>query len=88
MIQRANLDGTAIETLVSGSLTGVREIALDTSAGKMYCVDIDAHYVRRANLDGSNIEVLWSGDNTIKPQASMDLDLGGGQMYWTDYGPE
>ena len=54
-IQRANLDGTNIETLVTG--TGVFPspfgIALDVADGKMYWTDWIQDDILRANLDGT-----------------------------------
>ena len=54
-IQRANLDGTNIEDLVTTDLVLATGIALDISLGKMYWSD-SAHGIFRANLDGSNVE--------------------------------
>lgn len=53
-IWRMNLDGTGMETLVSG-ITDPYSIALNLTAGKMYWAD-DAGNISRANLDGSNVE--------------------------------
>ncbi len=77
-IQRANLDGSNIEDLVTG-LGSPRGPALDVAGGKMYWTS--AGRIQRANLDGSNIEDLvtgldWAGD--------LALDVAGGKMYWTD----
>ena len=56
-VQRANLDGSNIETLVTELETPVG-IALDVDGGKMYWTDAGTGNVQRANLDGSNIETL------------------------------
>ena len=58
-IQRANLDGSNVEDLVTG-LGDPRGIALDISKGKMYWTDVGTSKIQRANLDGSNIEDLIS----------------------------
>ncbi|MGD9858225.1 MAG: pre-peptidase C-terminal domain-containing protein, partial [Planctomycetaceae bacterium] len=81
-LQRANLDGSQVEDLVTG--TGVNGVALDPSAGKVYWADgtVD-RAIKRSNLDGSNVEVLWSGGASSTPTA-LDLDLVGGKLYWSD----
>src|SRR5262249_55923885 len=54
-IRRANLDGSGVETLVSGRRHSFG-LAVDGAGGKMYW--FDASTIRRANLDGSGIEHL------------------------------
>ena len=78
-IQRANLDGSNIEDLITG-LDWPMEIELDVSAGKMYWTNWVPAKIQRANLDGSNIETIvpW-GD-------ALALDVAGGKMYWTGAG--
>lgn len=56
-IRRANLDGTAAETLVPD--TFANGIALDLDSGKMYWTIEGA--VERANLDGSDVEAILNG---------------------------
>ena len=91
-IQRANLDGTNVQDIVTGFGRPVG-IALDMSVGKMYWTDRDKLLVsdatarssiHRANLDGTNIETLVLGDNSIKEHIA--LDISNGKMYWTDWG--
>jgi hypothetical protein len=59
-IQRANFDGTGLETLVDNS-DGINpdyspvNLELDVSRGKMYWSSIEGG-IWRANLDGTNIE--------------------------------
>lgn len=58
-IQRANLDGTDVEDLVTTGLTFPASIVIDRAAGKMYWIDRILHNpdkIQRANLDGSNVE--------------------------------
>ena len=57
-IQRANLDGSNVEDLVTQGLSSPRGIALDVEGGKMYWTDSGTDKIQRANLDGSNIEDL------------------------------
>ena len=79
-IQRANLDGSRVEDLVTG-LGNPESIALDPGGGKMYWTDAETDKIQRANLDRSGVEDLVTGlDNPV----GIALDLGGGKMYWTD----
>ncbi|MCE2449939.1 MAG: hypothetical protein J4F35_16675 [Candidatus Latescibacteria bacterium] len=77
-IQRANLDGSNIEDLVTG-LGWARDLALDVAGGKMYWMT-GAGRIQRANLDGSNIEDLVTG---LDSPSGPALDVAGGKMYWT-----
>ena len=80
-IQRADLDGSNVETLVT-DLGYPRGIALDLSAGKMYWTDPGTGKIQRANLDGSGVEDLVT-DGLSDPQG-IAVDPAGGKMYWTD----
>ena len=76
-IQRANLDGSNVEVLVTVT-PWVYDIALDVAAGKMYWTTSDGQ-IERANLDGSNVEVLVTG---LSDLYSIALDVAAGKMYW------
>ena len=78
-IQRANLDGSNIETLIIGVDSG--GLALDMAGGKIYWTE-DGWWIRRANLDGSNIEDV-TGSNSPR---GLALDVAGGKIYWTGAG--
>ena len=80
-IQRANFDGTGIETLVSAADTqSPADLALDLSAGKMYWTGYAMNSVRRANLDGSNVEDYITG---LSSPNTVVLDVPGNKIYWT-----
>ena len=82
-IQRANLDGTGIEDLVTG-LDSPQGIALDIASGKMYWADASTtNKVQRANLDGTGTEDLVTG---LEQPQGIALDITGGKMYWADAG--
>ncbi len=85
-IERANLDGSDVEVLVTG-LSGPRYVMLDLGHGKMYWTDgrlsFDQPFIskiQRANLDGSDAEELVSG---FFGHNGLALDVEGGKMYWT-----
>ena len=83
-IQRSNLDGSNLQTLVTAGLSGPRDLALDAAGGKMYWTDDGLDKIQRANLDGSQVEDLVAA-GLIGP-AALELDLAAGKMYWTDQG--
>ena len=85
-IQRANLDGSGMEQLITGSFTS-EGIALDRSSDKMYYSTFAGPWesppdgkIFRSNLDGSNPENLLSVTDRIN---GLALDLINSKMYWT-----
>jgi hypothetical protein len=82
-IQRANLDGTNVETLVTGLTAGLRGIAVDGASGKMYWADFTAGKIQRANLDGTGIQDIITG--SVTGVREIALDLTAGKIYWGDY---
>jgi len=83
-VQRANLDGSNLATLVE--TPGPRGIALDVNGGKMYWSDSVSDAIYRANLDGSGVEELVT-TGLIEPR-DVALDLPAGKMYWPDFGTD
>lgn len=83
-IQRADLDGSNVEDLVTG-FAFPAGLAVDPAGGKMYWNDTfdlpGTGQIRRANLDGSGVELLVSGLDT---PVGITLDVEGGKIYWTD----
>ena len=81
-IQRANLDGSNIEDLVTAR--SPHGIALDVGRGKVYYTD--GSDIMRANLDGSHVEYLIT--TGLEGPLGIALDVGRGKMYWVDWSPE
>ena len=84
-VRRANLDGTSVEDLFVGQVSGnfgPSGITLDLVAGKIYWTDNLVDVIRRSNLDGSNVEDLVT-TGLLLP-AGIALDLAAGKMYWVD----
>ena len=81
-IQRANLDGSNIDTLVIGDyLFRPSGLTLDIDGGKIYWTA--GRRIQRANLNGSYIEPLMITGHSISTSGPA-LDVTGGKMYWTD----
>jgi sugar lactone lactonase YvrE len=73
-IQRAKLDGSGVEDLVSQGLKIPWGIALDVVGGMLYWTDAGSNKIQRAKLDGSGVEdlvITYSGGPA----------KGGGQRY-------
>ncbi len=79
-VQRANLDGSGLEDLVTG--LNPEGIALDVAGGKMYWTDPVTGKIQRANLDGSGIKDLVTG---LRIPVGLALDMAGHKMYWTEF---
>jgi len=83
-VQRANLDGSQLETLFDRGLYPV-DLAVDPNRGKLYWTagNEDLRGIQRANLDGSQVEnlVLWHGPNGGAPR-ELSVDPTGGKLYW------
>jgi hypothetical protein len=74
-IQRANLDGSDIETLIE---TTVRAIALDPSEGWLYWATYNS--IERISVDGTQREVILDSVQT----RTLALDARLRKLYWTE----
>jgi len=79
LIQRAEADGTAVETVLSG-LAAPRALTLDGTGLKMYWLEPAGGTIRRANLDGTNPETLLAG---VSAPVALAVDPAAGKLYWT-----
>ena len=83
-IQRANLDGSNIEDLVTTGLIHPRGLALDLAGGKIVLGWTGATArLQRANLDGSQVEDLVT--TGLSHPLSLALDAAAGKVYWLDH---
>ena len=85
-IQRANLDGSSVEDLITTGLTDPVGIALDVSGGKIYWTDNGTDKIQRANLDGSSVEDLIT--TGLTGPVGITLDVSEGKIYWIDNGTD
>ena len=84
-VQRANLDGSRLETLFDDRDLYPVDLAVDPTGGKLYWTagNDDLRAIQRANLDGSQVEtlVLWHGPKGSAPR-ELFVDPTGGKLYW------
>ncbi len=79
-IMRANLDGTAVET-VSSSVNRPMYISLDRANNQLYATAFGSGDIVRMNFDGSALTTIMNGvDNGIIGSA---IDLKNGKVYWS-----
>ena len=91
-IQRADLDGSNVEDLITTELNNPSSIALDATWGKIYWLDRNNDKIFRANLDGTQITELINTRDLSDPPRNyksagpygIAIDVDGGKMYWTD----
>ena len=86
-IQRANVDGTDIEDLVTmEALSLQRCLAIDIAGGKIYCTNVNNNSkegkIQRANLDGTDLETIVTG---VKYPIGTSVDEVRGKIYWTSF---
>ncbi len=80
-IRRVNVDGTGLTPLVTAG-GGLRGLAVNAAAGKMYWCDVNNFVIRRANLDGTGQEdIVTSG---LQFPSVIKVHPGTGQIYWGD----
>lgn len=90
-VQRANLDGSNVITVVPvGGTFTAKQLKLDSKHGKLYWSDREGMRIQRSNLDGSQIETLYianQGDEARKDARNwcvgIAIDVAGGKMYWS-----
>jgi DNA-binding beta-propeller fold protein YncE len=84
-IQRANLDGSNPQTLVTG-LVHPGGFAIDTLDGKVYWTELGGpanslEKLQSSNLDGSNVQTILTG---LGQAYGLAVDAPDGKLFWTD----
>jgi len=82
-IRSANVDGSDVQTLVSGlpGLVGLHDIAVDSDRGKLYFAHKAAYIIECVNLDGTGRDTVLTDVYPV----GLALDGPGEKIYWTDY---
>jgi hypothetical protein len=96
-IERSDLDGRNVKHIVPGGGTHTpKQLQLDKKNGKLYWCDREGMRVMRCNLDGTGLETLVDtsqgesrpGKDATKWCVCIALDIAGGNLYWTQKGPD
>jgi hypothetical protein len=82
-ITGANIDGSDIQTVLSGlpTMVGLKDIAVDSDRGKLYFAHKAAYIIERVNLDGTERETVITDAYPV----GLALDVSSEKIYWTDY---
>lgn len=83
-LRRCNLDGTAIEDVLTG-LPFPYAIAVDPSGGWIFWTDISQQNVQRIRIDGTGATAIASGQSN---PLAVAVDMIGGKVYWSDAGQD
>ncbi|MDY6992370.1 MAG: hypothetical protein SVR94_07160 [Pseudomonadota bacterium] len=83
-IQRANLDGSEVEDILTVAPYALGGIAIDETHQKMYWTNRQSNTIQRADLEGSQVETII----TTQANEPFDivLDVAGNTLYWSDCG--
>ena len=73
-IRRSNIDGSIVETIVTG-LNAPQDIVYDSDNDRIYWVDALNRLLQRSDPDGSNIETLVTGLSRPRAIALVNADL-------------
>jgi hypothetical protein len=96
-VMRADLDGGNITTIVpEGATHTPKQLQLDKANERLYWSDREGMRIMRVMLDGSKLETLVDtsqgdlrpGTDATKWCVGIALDVEGGQLYWTQKGPD
>ena len=85
-IQRSNLDGSDVETLLDSGVSQLAGLAVDGLNGHIYFTDLGSDKISRINLDGSGrVDLITAG--LVLPRG-IALDIANGHFYWIDEGTD
>jgi hypothetical protein len=79
-VQRANLDGTGLETVITSS-SSLWAVAVDFEHGKLYWSAYAGPSIWRANLDGTGAQAVYTGSSWRPHGLAL---TGAGLIYWCD----
>ena len=82
-IQRANLDGSGVEDLITANLSEPYGLAVNPGGNTLYIADAGTGKILRADLDGGNVRDFIPVTGGPHP-AFMELDLRARHIYWSD----
>jgi sugar lactone lactonase YvrE len=83
-LQRANLDGTQVETIVAPGISQTpKQMQLDLVNQHLYWCDREGAKVWRAGMDGSQPEVIAS-EHGFRELVGVALDVPAGKFYFSD----
>ncbi|XP_067949896.1 low-density lipoprotein receptor-related protein 2-like [Watersipora subatra] len=85
-IDSLNIDGSEREVIVNHTLSGVRGIAVDWIADKLYWTDWSLEEIIVSELNGTNRRTFIANDQNISLPYALASDSTSRYLYWTDVG--
>ena len=85
-IQRAYVDGSNVQDIVTTGLRTPTSIAVDAKTLKVYWTDSGTDTIQRVDFHGSNIEDIVT--RGLRTPTSIAVDTFSGNIYWTDSGTD
>jgi hypothetical protein len=79
-IQRANIDGSNVQDVITLSSMTSYGIDFDSTNSKLYWADYDGYKIQRANVDGTNVEDVVS---TERLPWALALDVSNNKVYYS-----
>lgn len=80
-IERAGMDGSQRQVIVSSNLRWPNGLVVDAYSGSIYFADAGTHLIEVCDTDGQNRRVLIS-EGVKHP---FSLTIGRNVLYWTDW---
>ncbi|MFQ5571639.1 MAG: FlgD immunoglobulin-like domain containing protein, partial [Rhodothermales bacterium] len=80
-IQRANMDGSMREDLVTSIISSPKDIIFVPAVNKIYWVDFQALKIQRSDPDGTNVE-----DMIFTEYNPRSITAAGSKIYWSEGG--
>lgn len=81
-IERAGMDGSHRQTIVSSDVKWPTDLALDFVNRRIFWVDAKLHIICSADYNGQNHQVVFSSEEILKHPSSIDVFED--WVYWTD----
>ena len=73
-IQRAGLDGTNVQDVVTSGASNVRSLTLDTTAQKLFFAEYSTASIKKSSYDGSNIETILGDEPSANGSLAVDSE--------------
>ena len=81
-IERAGMDGSARQTIVTGNLGWPNGLTIELATDRLYWVDAKLDKIEKSDLNGGNRQLIMSSAANIHPFGLATFE---NMLYWTDW---
>lgn len=81
-IEKAEMDGSARQTIVTGNLVWPNGLTIDQATNRLFWADAKLNKIESSDLTGGNRQLVMSSAADIHPYG---LTVHQGMLYWTDW---